>query len=64
MSDTLIGQHCCSIARGDEPRRQPGGIAMLDQPIALITALRTLLADWEHSRPTPRRAVAPPAAAG
>jgi pimeloyl-ACP methyl ester carboxylesterase len=27
---------------------------MLDQPIALVTGLRTLLADWEHSRPRRR----------
>ncbi len=27
---------------------------MLDQPLLLITALRTLLADWDHSRPHPR----------
>jgi pimeloyl-ACP methyl ester carboxylesterase len=26
---------------------------MLDQPLALVAALRALLADWEHS--TPRR---------
>jgi pimeloyl-ACP methyl ester carboxylesterase len=32
---------------------------MLDQPIALITALRTLLADWEHSLPH-RRALNQP----
>jgi hypothetical protein len=24
---------------------------MLDQPIPLVTGLRTLLADWEHSVP-------------
>jgi pimeloyl-ACP methyl ester carboxylesterase len=29
---------------------------MLDQPIALITALRALLADWEHSVPRKARA--------
>lgn len=28
---------------------------MLDQPIALVTALRTLLADWENSEAHPRR---------
>ena len=28
---------------------------MLDQPIALVTALRTLLADWEHSHPLDAR---------
>ena len=27
---------------------------MLDQPIALITGLRALLADWEHSTPQAR----------
>jgi hypothetical protein len=27
---------------------------MLDQPIALVTGIRAMLADWEHS--TPRRA--------
>jgi pimeloyl-ACP methyl ester carboxylesterase len=26
---------------------------MLDQPIALVAALRTLLSDWDHSRPAP-----------
>jgi pimeloyl-ACP methyl ester carboxylesterase len=31
---------------------------MLDQPLALVTGLRALLADWEHSRP-----VRPPAGA-
>ncbi len=24
---------------------------MLDQPLLLLTALRTLLADWDHSEP-------------
>jgi pimeloyl-ACP methyl ester carboxylesterase len=24
---------------------------MLDQPIALVAAIRTLLSDWDHSRP-------------
>jgi hypothetical protein len=28
---------------------------MLDHPIALVTGLRTLLADWEHSTPASRR---------
>lgn len=28
-----------------------GHHVMLDQPIALVTAIRTLLADWEHSQP-------------
>jgi len=32
-----------------------GHHVMLDQPIALVTGLRTLLSDWDHSRPeTPR----------
>ncbi|HTT52321.1 MAG TPA: alpha/beta hydrolase [Streptosporangiaceae bacterium] len=36
-----------------------GHHVMLDQPIALVTAIRTLLSDWEHSEPatTPRPAV-------
>jgi pimeloyl-ACP methyl ester carboxylesterase len=29
---------------------------MLDQPLALVAALRALLADWEHSHPTRRTA--------
>jgi hypothetical protein len=30
---------------------------MLDQPIALVAAIRTLLSDWDHSLPaTPRDA--------
>ncbi|HEY2240783.1 MAG TPA: alpha/beta hydrolase [Streptosporangiaceae bacterium] len=28
-----------------------GHHVMLDQPVALIAALRTLLSDWDHSRP-------------
>ena len=28
-----------------------GHHVMLDQPIALVTALRTLLSDWDHSVP-------------
>ena len=28
-----------------------GHHVMLDQPLLLVTALRTLLADWEHSVP-------------
>jgi pimeloyl-ACP methyl ester carboxylesterase len=28
-----------------------GHHVMLDQPIALVAALRTLLSDWDHSRP-------------
>ncbi len=31
---------------------------MLDQPLLLVTALRALLADWEHSVPFPRRNLA------
>jgi pimeloyl-ACP methyl ester carboxylesterase len=31
---------------------------ILDQPIAFVAALRTLLADWEHSIPTRRRTTA------
>jgi hypothetical protein len=27
---------------------------MLDQPLLLLTALRTLLADWDHSEPHQR----------
>jgi pimeloyl-ACP methyl ester carboxylesterase len=30
---------------------EAGHHAMLDQPLLLITALRTLLADWQHSEP-------------
>lgn len=30
---------------------EAGHHAMLDQPLVLLTALRTLLADWEHSEP-------------
>ena len=33
---------------------QTGHHPMLDQPLILLTALRTLLADWEHSRPQRR----------
>jgi len=28
---------------------------MLDQPLILLTALRALLADWDHSEPHRRR---------
>ena len=28
---------------------------MLDQPLMLLTAIRTLLADWDHSTPILRR---------
>lgn len=34
---------------------EAGHHAMLDQPLILLTALRTLLADWEHSDPHRRR---------
>ena len=30
---------------------EAGHHMMLDQPLLLLTALRTLLADWEHSSP-------------
>ncbi len=33
---------------------EAGHHLMLDQPLLLLTALRTLLADWEHSLPTAR----------
>jgi pimeloyl-ACP methyl ester carboxylesterase len=33
---------------------QAGHHAMLDQPLILLTALRTLLADWDHSEPLHR----------
>jgi pimeloyl-ACP methyl ester carboxylesterase len=39
---------------------EAGHHAMLDQPLILLTALRTLLADWDHSEPHRRD----PAAAG
>ena len=34
---------------------EAGHHAMLDQPLILLTALRSLLADWEHSDPHHRR---------
>jgi pimeloyl-ACP methyl ester carboxylesterase len=34
---------------------EAGHHAMLDQPLILLTALRTLLADWDHSDPHVRR---------
>ena len=34
---------------------EAGHHAMLDQPLILLTALRTLLADWDHSEPHRRR---------
>ena len=33
---------------------EAGHHAMLDQPLLLLTALRTLLADWDHSNPVER----------
>jgi pimeloyl-ACP methyl ester carboxylesterase len=35
---------------------EAGHHAMLDQPLILLTALRTLLGDWDHSEPHRRRA--------
>jgi pimeloyl-ACP methyl ester carboxylesterase len=32
-----------------------GHHVMLDQPIALVTGIRTLLSDWDHSRPADRQ---------
>ena len=40
---------------------EAGHHAMLDQPLILLTALRTLLADWDHSEPHRRDASAPAA---
>lgn len=37
---------------------QTGHHAMLDQPLILLTALRTLLADWDHSEPHRRQETA------
>ena len=34
---------------------EAGHHAMLDEPLILLTALRTLLADWDHSEPHTRR---------
>jgi pimeloyl-ACP methyl ester carboxylesterase len=34
-----------------------GHHVMLDQPVALVAAIRTLLADWEHSRPARRSVI-------
>jgi len=34
---------------------EAGHHAMLDQPLILLTALRALLADWDHSDPHHRR---------
>jgi len=33
---------------------EAGHHAMLDQPLILLTALRTLLSDWDHSEPRRR----------
>jgi pimeloyl-ACP methyl ester carboxylesterase len=35
--------------------QEAGHHAMLDQPLLLLTALRTLVADWDHSEPHRRR---------
>jgi pimeloyl-ACP methyl ester carboxylesterase len=40
---------------------EAGHHAMLDQPLILLTALRTLLADWDHSEPRRREHTEPPA---
>jgi hypothetical protein len=34
---------------------ETGHHAMLDQPLLLVTAIRALLADWDHSTPILRR---------
>ena len=34
---------------------EAGHHPMLDQPLILLTALRALLADWDHSEPHRRR---------
>jgi pimeloyl-ACP methyl ester carboxylesterase len=39
---------------------EAGHHAMLDQPLILLTALRTLLGDWDHSEPHRRGGVAGP----
>jgi pimeloyl-ACP methyl ester carboxylesterase len=39
---------------------EAGHHAMLDQPLILLTALRTLLADWDHSEPRRREAAGDP----
>jgi len=36
---------------------EAGHHAMLDQPLVLLTALRTLLADWDHSEPHRARSI-------
>jgi pimeloyl-ACP methyl ester carboxylesterase len=40
---------------------EAGHHAMLDQPLILLTALRTLLADWDHSEPRRREPLGDPA---
>ena len=42
---------------------EAGHHAMLDQPLILLTALRTLLADWDHSEPRHRVPADPPGSA-
>jgi len=39
---------------------EAGHHAMLDEPLVLLTALRTLLADWDHSEPRRRRTSSTP----
>jgi pimeloyl-ACP methyl ester carboxylesterase len=39
---------------------EAGHHAMLDQPLLLVTAIRALLADWDHSTPILRRTEATP----
>jgi pimeloyl-ACP methyl ester carboxylesterase len=41
-----------------------GHHVMLDQPIALVTGIRTLLSDWDHSLPAPPRPAPPPRHSG
>ena len=36
---------------GDHTGDEAGHHAMLDEPLILLTAIRTLLADWDHSDP-------------
>jgi pimeloyl-ACP methyl ester carboxylesterase len=38
---------------------EAGHHAMLDQPLLLLTAIRTLLADWDHSEPHRRTGTVP-----
>jgi pimeloyl-ACP methyl ester carboxylesterase len=49
-----IGQHMYELLGRTAPVVEiplAGHHVMLDRPISLVTALRTLLADWEHSLP-------------